>query len=345
MTRVWVPGAVTAIGSMGGTDPAEAATLVIGELPELPHLAELPDRGPGADMIGRTAALLVELPVEIAPSGWRLTAHSTRDLRRAQDFLAWDLDALQAATADYRGPLKVQMTGPWTLAAQLELPSGHRVVSDHGATRDLAESLAEGLRTHLADLSRRVPGAQLVVQLDEPSLPAVLGGLLPTASGWGTVRSVDIATVRSHLHDVLNIAPEGGRVVHCCAPDVPVALLREAGADAIALDLALVGSTQNDALGEAVDAGLSLWLGALPSSDPAASNAVSRAASRTATITRATALEPINRLWNELGFPTSQLADAVVPTPACGLAGASRAYVRRVLAVLREVGSELRDLT
>ncbi|MEO6886745.1 MAG: methionine synthase [Jatrophihabitantaceae bacterium] len=335
MSRLWAPGAVTTIGSLPGTDPAEAATLLVGELPDLPHLAELPDRGAGADMIGRTAALLVELPVEIAASGWRLTAHSTRDLRRAQDYFAWDLDALEAATTGYHGPLKLQITGPWTLAAQLELPSGHRVVFDHGATRDLAESLAEGLRAHLADVSRRVPGAQLVVQLDEPSLPAVLGGRLPTASGWGTVRSIDIATVRSHLHDVLDVAPEGGRVIHCCATDTPVALLREAGADAIAFDLAAVGSTQNDALGEAVDAGLSLWAGVLPTTDVTAIDA---------RITRATALEPIRQLWNELGFPAAQLAAAVVPTPSCGLAGASTDYVRRVFAVLREAGSELREL-
>ncbi len=72
--RPWAPGAVTGIGSLPGTDPAEAAALVLGELPDLPHLPELPARGPGADMVGRGAALLVDLPVELVPSGWRLTA-------------------------------------------------------------------------------------------------------------------------------------------------------------------------------------------------------------------------------------------------------------------------------
>src|SRR5207253_557714 len=71
-----------------------------------------------------------------------------------------------------------------------ELPSGHRVVTDHGAPRELAESLAEGLRRHLADVARRAPSAKIVLQLDEPSLPAVLDGQVPTPSGWGTVRSV-----------------------------------------------------------------------------------------------------------------------------------------------------------
>jgi hypothetical protein len=327
VTRPWPAGAVTGIGSLPGTDPVDAARLVTGELPDLPHLPELPGRGAGADLIGRSAALLVQMPVEIASTGWRLTAHSTGELRRARDFLAWDLDALEAATAGYHGPLKLQVVGPWTLAASLELPSGHRVVSDHGATRDLAQSLAEALRTHSADLARRVPGARIVVQVDEPSLPAVLAGQVPTASGWGTLRSVDTATARARLAEVLAVAPPGGRIVHCCARDIPIALLREAGADALALDLTLVGSRHNDALGEAVDAGTALWLGVLPSTD--------------AVITRAGAVEPIHRLWNELGFPMAGLADAVVPTPACGLAGASPAYVRRLLPMLRETGRAL----
>jgi len=133
-------------------------------------------------MIGRTGALLAELPVEIAPSGWRLTSHPGRDMRRARDFLAWDLDALERHAADHDGALKLQLVGPWTLAASLELPSGNPVVADSGATRDLAQSLADGLRSHLAEVQRRLPSASLVVQLDEPSLPAVLAGRIKTPS-------------------------------------------------------------------------------------------------------------------------------------------------------------------
>ena len=47
---------------MPGTDPAESARVVAGELPGLPHLVELPDRGPGADLIGRSAGLLIDMP-------------------------------------------------------------------------------------------------------------------------------------------------------------------------------------------------------------------------------------------------------------------------------------------
>jgi hypothetical protein len=106
-------------------------------------------------------------------------------------------------------------------------------------------------------------------------------------------------------------------------------LLQRAGADAVAVDAALLGDACHDVLGEAIDTGLSVWLGVLPSTD--------------ATITLDTAREPIRRLWNTLGFPVSPLAASVVPTPACGLAGAGQEYVRRALSVLRDTGRSLLD--
>jgi hypothetical protein len=327
MTRPWSPGAVTGIGALPGIDPGEAAGLVFGELPLLPHLVELPERGAGADMIGRSAALLIDLPVEIVPSGWRLTAHPGRDLRRAHDFLAWDLDALEAAAGGHAGPVKVQAAGPMTLAASLELATGHRVVGDPGAVRDLTQSLTEGLRLHLAEIERRVPGAAPVLQLDEPSLPAVLAGAVPTPSGYGTVRAVEAQVAEQALHDVLSAAPAGGRVVHCCADDVPIGLLRDAGAAAVAIDASRLGRASYDALGEAVDAGTSLWLGVLPSTDAPVSFDAAR--------------DRLRSIWTELGFPLDRLADAVVPTPACGLAAASPAHVRAVFSALAEVAKWL----
>jgi hypothetical protein len=324
----WPAGAATGVGSMPGTDIGEALRIVLGELPDLPHLPELPGRGAGADMIGRGAAFLAELPVEIQPSGWRLTARPGRDLRRARDLLERDLDALEAAAEGYSGALKLQVVGPWTLAAGLELHSGHRVVSDHGATRELAQSLAEGLRAHLADVARRVPAATIVTQVDEPSIPAVLAGRVPTPSGYGTVRAVEASVVEQTLSDLLAVVPVGRRVVHCCAADIPITLLRGAGADAISLDASHPLST--DALGEAVEAGTSLWLGVVPGTD--------------ATISLDASREPVRTLWQELGFADEQLATSVVPTPACGLAGASPPYARRALSIVRDVGASLRDL-
>jgi methionine synthase II (cobalamin-independent) len=328
--RPWPAGAVTGIGSLPGTDALEANRLVFGELPTLPHLAELPARGPGADLIGRTAALLVDLPVEIVPSGWRLTAHPGRDLRRARDYVAWDLDALEAAGVSYEGPVKLQAVGPWTLAASVELASGHRVVSDFGAVRDLADSLAEGLRGHLDEVRRRLPGVVAVLQLDEPALPAVLAGAVPTPSGYGTVGAVEAVVAEQALRGVLSVAAEGARIVHCCAADVPIELLRSSGADAIALDAALLEVGRYDVLGEAVDAGVSLWLGVLPSTDAPVSFDAARAR--------------IRQLWSALGFPPAGLPERLVPTPACGLAGASQDHARKVLKTLGDLGKWIADV-
>jgi methionine synthase II (cobalamin-independent) len=327
--RAWPAGAATGLGSLPGTDTVEAMRLVLGELPGLPHLPELPARGPGADMIGRGATFLADLPVEIQPSGWRITAHSGRDLRRARDLLARDLDAMEEQAGNHRGAFKLQVAGPWTLAAGIELPSGHRVLSDHGATRDLVQSLGEGLRAHLADVAIRLPYAKLIVQLDEPSLPSVLAGQVPTASGYGTLRTVEANTIEQALADTLAIAPAGQRVVHCCADEVPIRLLRRAGADAIAFDLSRINSRHYDDLGEVLQDGGALWLGVVPGTDAAISLESVRAA--------------VHKLWSALGFPIAELPDSVVPTPACGLAGASPDYVRRALKVIREAGQSFTE--
>src|SRR5690606_8774660 len=48
-------GPATGIGSLPGGDVREAAKTVTGSFEDFPHIPELPARGPGADMIGRTA--------------------------------------------------------------------------------------------------------------------------------------------------------------------------------------------------------------------------------------------------------------------------------------------------
>lgn len=212
-------------------DAREAAKTVTGSFAGgegLPYLPELPARGPGADMIGRTIGLLVDLYGHVEPSGWRISDRPGRDTRRARSWLGEDLDALEEFTQGYEGPLKVQAVGPWTLAAALERRGGEAALGDPGACRDLAGSLTEGLRAHLAEVRRRVPGAEVILQLDEPSLTAVLRGRVRTASGYRTYRAVDRQVVEGTLRDVLAAAGDGTTLVHTCAPEVPFALLRRA---------------------------------------------------------------------------------------------------------------------
>jgi hypothetical protein len=324
---------------MPGTDALEAARIVIGELPQLPHVPELPDRGAGADMIGRTAALLVDLAVELVPSGYRVTARAGRDHRRGVDLLRTDLDALEEAV-DSAGArpevIKLQAAGPWTLAAAVELHSGHKVLTDSGAVREFAASLAEGLRVHATEVSRRL-GTRTVVQLDEPGLPAVLAGSVPTPSGFGTVPAVPEGAAVELLHSVLEALPVP-RIVHCCAQRPPLALLRHAGADALAVDAELLAGAPRatiDALGEAWDSGVSVLLGLVPAVQPPAEAGGSP--------TLAELARPALDLVDRLGFDRELLAERCLLTPSCGLAGATPGWARRALALARELGQAFLD--
>jgi methionine synthase II (cobalamin-independent) len=328
-TLPWTAGAATGVGSMPGEDIGEAVAVAFGECPELPFLPELPARGVGADLIGRGAALLAGLHVDLQPAGWRLVDRGGLDERRARSLLSRDLDTLEEHAGSYAGPLKVQAVGPWTLAATVELPRGGRALADIGAARDLAAALAEGMRVHLADVARRVPAATLLLQLDEPALPAVLAARVPTASGFRTLRSVSPQVARTALESVLAAAAAAGAipVVHCCAQDVPVELLVAAGARAVSLDLTRLPRRAEDDLGTAVESGVGLLLGVLPSigeevSDPAPS------------------VDLVNSLWRRLGLPAEELSKVVL-TPTCGLANASPGYARAALRLCREAARRL----
>ncbi len=306
---------------------AEAVRVVTGDLPDLPHLPELPGRGPHASMSGRTTALLVGLAADLQPAGWRLSDASGVDHRRAVSLLAQDLDALEEFTQGYAGPLKVQVSGPWTLAATVERPRGDRVLADHGARRELAQSLAEGIAEHVVDLARRVPAADIVVQVDEPALPAVLAAAVPTASGFGRHRSVDAPAATATLQQVTAaISGAGARpVVHVCAADVPVSLLVDAGFTAISYDLAL--ARPDDVWGQALDAGVDLWPGVVLTTPPEGG------------LTDAELTDRLLRFFDRLGHDAPALASRIVVTPACGLAGASPDWTREALRLATRVAA------
>ena len=325
---------------MPGTDPAEAMRVVAGELPDFPYLPELPDRGPGADLTGRTAALLVDMPAEVTPRGWRLAERPGRDLARARSMLASDLDVLEEVLQGFEGPLKIQLCGPWTLAATLELTRTMNVaLADPGAVADLTASLAEGAAAYAADVARRVPGARLVVQFDEPALPSVIAGLVPSQSGMSRLAAIEADTARDRLNQVLSATP-GYTVVHCCATTVPFGIIQKAGADGLAFDLSQLRRGEEDGVAEAAEAGLGLFTGAIPAvADPsgeARQTAEPGGARETA--------ERVLRLWQRVGLPQATAADQAVITPACGLAGASPAQARAALTRCREAAAMLPEL-
>jgi len=306
---------------------------VLGELPELPYLPEVPGRGATAAMTGRGLAVIADLGADLQPAGWRLTGLGGAagvDHRRARSLLAQDLDALEEQAEGWTGTFKVQVAGPWTLAATVERPRGDKVLADVGARRELAQALAEGLSTHVADVRRRVPGAtRLVVQVDEPGLAGVLGGRVPTASGFGRHRTVHPPEASQALAWVLEAVAGAGAEpwVHSCAPGTPLDLLRGAGAVGLSVDQAQLSARDLDELAGALESGETVALGVVPSTDP------------TTPPTEATVSEAVLRWTDMLGLDPGELGDRLVLTPACGLAGASPAWARTALELVRKVAS------
>ncbi|MFI2105585.1 hypothetical protein ACH436_19990 [Isoptericola sp. NPDC019693] len=281
----------------------------------VPFLVQLTGRGPGADAVGRTASLLAEMPVELGPHGWKLTDHPGADVRRAEALLREDLSALAVAAVGHEGPVAVELTGPWTLAAQLWSARGDRVLADGGARHDLSLALAEAVRAHLADLRVQVPGATPVVQLTEPLLGQVHAGVLASFSGYSRLRAVPGPDVVEGLRPVIDAAHDAGArvVVHLGATWVGVPPVALAGADAVGLDLADVGGAGSaggapgwnerawELLARATERGMGLWAGLPPATVSQCSGP------QLGELVRLVA-EP----WRRIGLPASGLADVTL---------------------------------
>lgn len=343
--RVPDAAAVTGLGPVPGTDPLEAARVVAGELAGFPHLPQLPDRGPSGSSTARSAALLVDLHVDLQPSGWRVTDRAGLDEHRAASALASDLDAAEEVWDGYRGPFKVQADGPFTLAVAIDRPRGDAVLADSGARRDVAASLTEGLRVHVGDIRRRIPGALPVVQIDEPLLATVLAGGVPTSSGFGRLRAVTDAEARDTLRRLADaLAPVplvvsvGARLSAPSPDELPSTLLWSAldgaGLRGLGVDPVALGTADLDRLAELVESGVAPWLGALPTS------AVAAGPPPRPDAVAATVLD----LWERLGFAAATAATGLVVTPDAGLAALSPADARRGMSLLRRVGPAVAEV-
>ena len=177
---------------MPGGDPREAAAIVNGEL-DLAHLVELPGRGVGADMVGRMAAILVDMPMDAGTWGYRLSGRRSAVSRRAADFCRRILmpsksfgmrrDSSEPGVRSRFRCAAVRLPPP------PNFPNGHKILRDRGAWSDVIASSTEGIRTLAGETERRL-GSNTVVQLDEPMIGAVIDG---------TVKAAD--PIRHHSRD------------------------------------------------------------------------------------------------------------------------------------------------
>lgn len=340
---------MSGIGSWPGNDARsaiEAVAEILGGIDAvatgirgMSYVPELPARGPGADMIGRSACLLSELAIDLTPSGWRLVDRAGVDASRAVAFWRRDRDQMAEVFDGWDGPLKISFVGPWTMTAHLRLARGERVVGDLGAAHDVAQSLAEGIVAEVGRWRSVLPGARWVVQLDEPSLPAVLAGSLPTSSGYRRHRPVGADEAGAQLRAFVDVVRAGVMragagsgeevVVHCCAGDVPFGLLQQAGADAVAVDTSLLGTSGWEACAELLESGLGLWAG--------------MGVPRSERVNGADMVAPVRKALGSLGLGVD-VADRLTLAPACGLAGTeSLTHAAAVQSACVDAARHLRD--
>lgn len=147
--------------------------------------------------------------------------------------------------------------------------------------------------------------------------------------------------VAATLRGIIAAVEEAGAfpLVHCCAPNPPIALMHSAGARALSLDLGQLSTAAFESIGETVEGGAGLFAGLVPATEPAggAAGPVSGGARDEGLSGVGDTVSFLRQVWRRLGFPPEQLARTAVVTPTCGLAGASPSYVRTALARCREV--------
>lgn len=333
---VWpYPAIATGVGSMPGTDSREATAIVVGEIGSFPHVVELPARGPGADPIGRTATLLADVDrsfeVETTVTGWRVGHAGQTQLRRARAWLSQDLEFLEESISSHRGPVKIQVTGPLTLAARIEDIAGESLLRDAGAVAELTGAAAHAFSGLVGRVQRAFPNAEVVLQIDEPDIPAILMGRIRTSGGRLTYRSLEPARVQSHLRTVIDAITLAGGVagVRCARPRPPMQLFIESGARFIGVDLD-VELPPDDALPTAWESGVGLLLGCVSLDSLDQRELGDREISA-----------PLRRFMDNCGF--GEVPGNVALTPSAGLAELDPSRARLAIERCVRVGAITRD--
>ena len=204
-------------------------------------------------MIGRTMAMVTELGADLQPAGWRLTDASGIDHRRAKSLLAQDLDTAEELRPARHDAFKMQVAGPWTLAAigrATARRQGRSPTTVRGATWPRRSPRA--WRDHVADVRRRLrPRRRSSSRSTSPPCLPCWPASIPTASGFSRHRSVDNADAAAAIGWVTGCdRGRGARRRACCTAARPT--LPFDGADArsslraLSFDLDLLGTADLD---------------------------------------------------------------------------------------------------
>ena len=320
---------VTGTGPWPGTDALEAQSVVVGDLVDTPvggrgaavHRAAgraRPVERPGRAR-GRAARRAADRARRRTAGSWRTTPAATwagrrRTCARTSTRSRWPRTGTRARSS-------CRCSGPMTLAASLYLSRGDRVLSDAGAVRELAASLAAGIAEHLAALRRCRARRRPIVLLHEPLLAQVMAGVLPSFSGYSALRSVPGPVAAAPPR-----GRRGGRaaagassvVVHGGTAWSSLGAIRASGADGFALAVAALDERSWERVAEVVEGGLAFW----PELPPQAS-------SQCAGPDVAGQADLLLRPWRSVGLPAGRLRDVVLLAGDATGVGSSRRRPRR----------------
>lgn len=189
----------SALGILPGVSAQEAAQVVAGEFTDALFLPVLPERGPGADPVGRTAGLLSaissDFSTSVIPSGWRISRTPGIDMQRAHDFLRQDQDAIEEHAQGFSGRFTCAVVGPISWCARVESASGESLIRDLGAVSEVSLVLVEAVDAHFRSVQRIFPDAQVTIVIEEPHAVAACVGTIPTASGLNSYVNIDRARI------------------------------------------------------------------------------------------------------------------------------------------------------
>ncbi|HET9444010.1 MAG TPA: hypothetical protein VFO65_11845, partial [Acidimicrobiales bacterium] len=284
---------------------------------------QLPRRGPRESMLGQVSAGMAG--VAPAPDGTLVLegaafAATPPDEPLDPDAWAATIAFLRAAGAAGRtGPVKLQLTGPVTLAVALALAGGRA----QQALAAAEVTVVGRVRALVAAARALAPGVPLVVVLDEPGLPAWNAGGPPRA----VERTIDVLSS--------SMAAAGPSVlvgVHCCAP-ADWRVVMEAGPDLVSLPVDRSLGDDDAGFAAFLDRGGLIAWGVVPTDRPMGQ-------------TDELQWRRLMELWAELssnGCDPGRLRAQSVLTPACGLALHDPAQVEPVYARVRRIADRLRD--
>jgi hypothetical protein len=317
-------GLATSIGSLPHCDPGDAVDFVLRHQLGLPAAPSLPARSRAEGMVAQAACGVrgVELRADgslaVDPTALDPDAGLVDPGFASDSFVG--LRAFLTAVADRRGPIKVSLTGPVTFGMALHAAG---VPADRAF--EVAAAAVDERAAALVDyVAARVPQAQLVVFVDEPSLTRAMDPSFPISP----TEAIDRV---SGTLAVLERAAITG--LHCCGP-ADWRLLLQAGAQILSLPADAGIETSSGAAAAYLERGGWFAWGAVPTDRPIGTT--------------------VDRLWRQLsgvwcemvtagGCDPARLRTQAMITPACGLYRHGVPQAEQVLTFTNRLADRLHD--